>query len=410
MLKNTRTTELNSMIAGASPTRGENKSSYAYGEAVADDFALRLLARDYKDGYVDLAISENTGVLGQDFVLPAPNSPAKPNVLPPAVESPAPAKKAAPRKLSLKEELVRAAPVYDQAVACMRQVMATAVKGKVQTRTATESVDAIVSSLERNPDAMLCLPRMRQRDAYTYTHCVNVSVLLAGYALRAGMGRNKAVIYGLAGLFHDLGKSLLPVSLLSARRKLSHTEQTLVTRHPMLGHELLSSLPHVHGEVLKAALEHHERYDGSGYPKGLSGKAISDIGHIAAIADTFDALSSRRPYKGALYPHKTLGIMYQMRKKEFHPEYMERFVRMVGIYPVGSVVELRDGYRGVVTASNYTNPMLPVVTLALDPKGRPMCLHEFDMAKGESSRIARCLPPELSGIDPGQTLGIAARL
>lgn len=407
MLKNTRTIELNSMLAGAAPARGENKRSSIYGESDADDFALRLLARDYRDGYVDLALSPEPGLLAPDLGLPAQ---MVPNLLPAAVESPAPAKKPRSRKRSLKGELALAAPVYDRAVACMRQFMTAAVTGKVQIKGATEVVEGVVESLERNPDAMLCLPRIRQRDAYTYTHSVNVAILLAGYALRSGLGRNRALSYGLAGLLHDLGKALLPVSLLSARRKLSHTEQTLVTRHPLLGHDLLSGLPHAQDDVLKAALEHHERYDGSGYPKGLSGKAISDIGHAAAIADTYDALSSRRPYKGALYPHRTLGMMYQMRKKEFHPEHMERFVRMLGIYPVGSVIELKDGYRGVVTASNYANPMLPVVTLALDPKGCSMCPHELDMAKGETSPIARCLAPEVSGIDPRQTLGISPRL
>jgi hypothetical protein len=80
----------------------------------------------------------------------------------------------------------------------------------------------------------------------------------------------------------------------------------------------------------------------------------------------------------------------------------------VGIYPVGSVVELQDGYRGVVTGSNYTNPILPVVTLALDPDGHAMCLHECDLAKDGVAGIARCLPPETSGIDPGRVLGIPA--
>jgi HD-GYP domain-containing protein (c-di-GMP phosphodiesterase class II) len=247
---------------------------------------------------------------------------------------------------------------------------------------------------------------LRQRDAYIYAHCVNVSVLLAAYALVSGKPRAKVIIYALAGLFHDVGKALLPVALLSARRTLSVTEQTLVMRHPMMGCDLLAALPDLHSEVIMAALEHHERYDGSGYPKGIAGDAISEIGHLASIADTYDALSSRRPYKGATLPHKTLGVLYQMRRKHFHPELVERFVRMVGIYPVGSVVELKDGYRGVITASNYSNPMLPVVTLALDSQGGFMCAHECDMATEAVSGIARCVPTEVSGLDPCRALGV----
>lgn len=313
------------------------------------------------------------------------------------------------RRLSLKEEFPRAVRTYDNAVACVREIMSGAAEGRLQSGRAISVVEDIVSSLERNPDALVCLPRFRQRDAYTYSHCVNVSVLLAAFAMRAGKNRPQILTFALAGLFHDLGKALLPVSLLNARRKLSATEQTLVIRHPLLGCELLAELPGVRSEMLMAALEHHERYDGSGYPKGLSGGAISEMGHICAIADAYDAISSRRPYKGALFPHRTLGVMYQMRKKHFHPELMEKFVRLVGIYPVGSVVELKDGYRGVVTASNYNNPMQPVVTLAMDPSGTPMCLHECDLAKDQVAGIKRCLAPEVSGLDACRAMGFALR-
>ncbi len=310
------------------------------------------------------------------------------------------------RRVPLREEMPSAVRAYDFAVACMREAMASAGQGRFQGGAASDAALGLVESLERNIDALLCLPRMQQRDDYMYTHGVNVATLLAAYAMVSGKPRRKVLIYALAGLFHDIGKVLLPAALLNARRQLSITEQTLVMRHPMLSCDLLATLPDLHSEVIMAALEHHERYDGSGYPKGLSGDAISDVGHLAAVADSYDALSSHRPYKGPLFPHKTLGVLYQMRQKQFHSETVEKFVRMVGIYPVGSIVELKDGYRGVVTASNYTNPMLPLVTLALDPQGTAMCPHECDMATEAVSGIARCLPPEGSGIDPCRALGI----
>ena len=405
MLKHTSATEFTSMMKGAAFLRGEDKVPFVPRGAVDDDLALRLLAQGFRDSYIDLALSGRTGLPERDFSFPAPTGA---NILPPVVETPVTPKKAASGKLGLKEELQKAAPVYDQAVACIRRIMITAVSGKLQTGTALEVMEGIVSSLARNPDAMLCLPRLRRSDAYTYMHCVNVAALLAGFALRSCLDRGKALLYGLAGLFHDLGKALLPVSLLNARRKLSPTEQTLVTRHPMLGFDLLSSLPYAQPELLQASLEHHERYNGSGYPKGLAGNAISGMGRLVAIADFYDALSSRRPYKTALNPHKTLGVMYQMRKKAFHPEQLDHFVRMVGIYPAGSVVELEDGHRGIVTAGNYVNPKRPVVTLVMDPRGRSLRPRECDMAKGETAAIVRCLAPELSGIDLCRTLGLSA--
>jgi HD-GYP domain len=366
------------------------------------DLAVSLLKKGYQDAYVDLARSEASLLMQKEYSHQTePHSGKAEDAHQQHADRHAPGK-----RMRLREEMPRAIAAYDHAVSCVRDFMATASQGRLDAAPALEAVVGLVDSLERNVDALLCLPRMRQRDAYLYTHCVNVSVLLAAYALVSGEGRDRVMTNAVAGIFHDIGKALLPVALLSARRKLSLTEQTLVMRHPMLGSNLLSTFPSVQAEVLQAALEHHERFDGSGYPKGLAGKAISHMGRLTAIADTYDALSSRRPYKGALFPHKTLGVLYQLRQSQFHPDMVETFVRMIGIYPVGSVVELKDGYRGVVTGSNFDNPMLPVVTLALDPQGGTMCAQECDMAKEAVSMIVRCLPIEVSGIDPCSAMGI----
>ncbi|MDL2291468.1 HD-GYP domain-containing protein [Desulfovibrio sp. OttesenSCG-928-F20] len=389
--------DLFNSLPGASP-REMKSDAPALAEAV-DAMGVRLAARQYAEACLDLAKADVSALVSRkdDSALPRGNAAIK-NIG---------VRRSAPRALSLREEMPHAVRAYDYLAACVRRLMASAGNGMLDTGSVAPAIEGLIGSLERNPDALLCLPRMRQRDAYIYTHSVNVSVLLAAFAMQAGGDHTKIATYALAGLFHDLGKALLPVSLLNARRKLGPTEQTLVTRHPMLGCDLLAVLPDLRSEVLLATLEHHERYDGSGYPKGLYGDAISEMGHLTGIADTYDALSSRRPYKGSLFPHRTLGVMYQMRKKQFHPVLMEKFVRLVGIYPVGSVVELKDGYRGVVTAGNYANPMQPVVTLALDPGGNSMRQHECDLARDGVAAIARCLPPELSGIDPCHALGLA---
>jgi HD-GYP domain-containing protein (c-di-GMP phosphodiesterase class II) len=230
--------------------------------------------------------------------------------------------------------------------------------------------------------------------------------LLAAYALGDEKDRATVMGYGLAGLLHDVGKAMLPVSLLNARRKLNENEQRLVRLHPLLAYEFLSSFADIRRNVLRAVLEHHERYDGSGYPRGISADKISEIGQLAGIADTYDALSSQRPFQNAVNPHKSLGLMYRMRKKDFHPLLVEKFVRLMGIYPVGSVVELKDGYKGVVSAGNPNNPMKPSVILVRDPQGKSMRLHECDLAKGAAADISHYIPVELSGIDPCLTLGL----
>lgn len=394
----------------ASAMPGIGRSGQGSSPAASSDttVAAGILAMEYQDAYIDLARSPGAAASGHgaiDSLARLANATEKKVAVAHLVAA---KEYAGPQaKLALRDEMPHAVAAYDKAVSCVREVMGSASQGRFQSFNADEVVEGLVNSLERNVDALLCLPRIRQsRDPYVYTHSVNVAVLLGAFALRTGKDRASVLVHTLAGLFHDIGKALLPVSLLNAKRTLSPTEQTLVTRHPMLGCELLASLPSVQTEVLLAALEHHERFDGSGYPKGISGTAISEIGHLSAIADAYDALSSRRPYKGAIVPHKTLGVLFQMRRKHFHAEMVERFVRLVGIYPVGSVVELKDGYRAVVSASNYANPMLPTVTLARDNQGGIMCRHECNMATDAVSGISRCLAPEVCGIDLCEALGI----
>jgi HD-GYP domain-containing protein (c-di-GMP phosphodiesterase class II) len=327
----------------------------------------------------------------------------KENVQGEAAPKPKPAITAQP-KVSLFEEIPFALRAYEQAVACIRQMMAHASLDRMMTGQVIQAVDDIVASLENNSDALLCLPRLRPFGSYTYAHSVNVCVLMAAFAQSTGRSRSEITTAALAGLFHDLGKAKLPISILNSQRQLTDTEEILIMRHPLLGCGLLASLPDMPNEVMMAALEHHERYDGSGYPKGSSASDISEVGHLTAIADAYDAISSQRPYKDALLPHKTLGVMFKQREKHFHPVLLDKFVRMVGIYPVGSVVELQDGYWGIVTGNSFSSPMLPVVTLFMDPDGRSMPQHEFDLAKEKVAKIARCVPAEAVGIDPCRVL------
>lgn len=413
MLKLISTVECATDDANGMTAPGSGEVGNGMAPPLQGDLGLRMVAEEYKEQYLELARTGIEDLCQKLSVAPAPMAFADG---PRTGDQPRKARKTVaalkilrtgtPRKNGLRRELPHAMLAYQRAVDCVRKLMAYASTGRMYSGPVDDVVAGLVDSLERNADALLCMPRLKQRDHYTYTHCVNVSVLLAAFMLAEGESRERAIAYGVAGMMHDLGKALLPVSLLCARRTLCKTEQALVTRHPVLGYELLAEQGNLSDEALLAALEHHERYDGSGYPRGLSGDAISHIGHLAAIADTFDAISSRRPYKGALFPHKSLGIMYQMRQKQFHPELLERFVRMIGIYPVGSIVELKDGYRGVVTASNEKFPTLPVVTLVIDRRGLRMPLHECDLARDPVAAISRCLSLEQAGFDPASALGL----
>jgi HD-GYP domain-containing protein (c-di-GMP phosphodiesterase class II) len=369
----------------------------------SENTVQQILAQGYREVYVDLALSEANIAKRYGLAADCLTEPSASRI--PAIRSGS--RQAPSRRATLREELPHAVRLHDEAVDCARRLMHFAGKGRLCKDMAEEMIGKLTDSLERNPDALFCLSFMRCHAPYVYTHCVNVAVLLAAFSLGAGSDKSRVMAYGLAGLLCDLGKAMLPVSLLSARRKLTDAEQALMRRHPMIVCEILSSSSGVCAEAFTAALEHHERYDGSGYPHGLSGDDLSELGQLAGIADSYDAMSSSRPFKSAAPPHKALAMLYHMRGKAFHSLLLERFVRMAGVYPVGSVVELTDGYRGVVSAVNPENPAKPSVTLVLDPQGRSMRLHEFDLARDAVADISRCIPAELSGIDPAFILGLA---
>jgi len=314
-------------------------------------------------------------------------------------------------KIGLREEIAEAVKVYDLTVACIRKALPTiAMRKIVEIEPLEHAVTMLVASLERNRDALICLTKIRGADGYVFSHATNVCIFAAAFALSCGSSRVEAIAVGLAGLLHDVGMALLPMTLLKSPTQLSPTEQVLVRRHPLIAGELLSTMPNLHSQILFAALEHHERYDGKGYPAGLSGSKISFIGHLTAISSAFDAMTSPRRHRAALAVHVALGEMFKQRNRQFHPAMLENFIKMVGVYPVGSAVILQDGYCGVVTASSSDNPTRPVITLLQDSKGHPMVPLELDMGKECVTSIAQCVSPAEKGIDVYSVLGVSSRL
>jgi HD-GYP domain-containing protein (c-di-GMP phosphodiesterase class II) len=279
--------------------------------------------------------------------------------------------------------------------------------GKLNMEPAGAIIERITDSLERNADALVSLCRLRRTDSYTYMHCVNVAVLTALFARNEGKDREQVFACALAGLFHDLGKSMVPPTVLNAPRKLTNAERIAMNEHPRKGYEQLKSVPGIQPEVLLGALHHHEKFNGTGYPQGLSGKEISEIGFIVGAADIYDALTSKRVYKEAMFPHRALGIMYEMRNKDLPTETLVHFIRMLGVYPVGSIVEMSDGSRGIVSMSNPEQPVKPVVTLVRNPLGKAMPLRTYDLAENSGGlEIERCIAPENTDIDPATVLGL----
>ncbi|UZP67000.1 HD-GYP domain-containing protein [Desulfovibrio mangrovi] len=316
-----------------------------------------------------------------------------------------------PPIIPVAEEMDKAKSVYSDTVRYARTLMDGVRMGKaIDLEDSSLLVEEIIGSVTRNCDALTGLSKLRTFDEYTFSHCVNVSVLSVVFGRFLGKTEDELRMLGQAGLFHDVGKQLVPSAVLNKPGRLTPEEFAVIKQHPLLG------CKHLYGQddgrrieqaIMMGMLEHHEKFNGTGYPRGLSGDGISEMGRIIAVVDVYDALSSRRVYKAPMHPHKALGLMYSMRGKEFHPGYVERFIKCLGIYPVGSTVRLNTGHVAVVTISNPREPLHPLITVVADKAG-PIVPRKLDLAGQYKVRIESTLDPLEVGIDPVAVLEKAA--
>lgn len=307
------------------------------------------------------------------------------------------------RQVALDEELATASTVYADCLRIAHGVL-NDVKagGDVDVEASGVVVDSIIASAVRNPDALLALSKLRRHDAYTFTHGVNVGVLAVAFGCSLGFGPEELKELGLAGLFHDVGKTGISDAILNKPGRLTDEEFERIKAHPDLGVLLLAG----HGlsdGVLRGVGEHHEKQNGHGYPKGLSGQDVHPWGAIVGVADVYDALTSRRSYKDPMLPTRALGVLYSLRGKEFRPELVERFIKFMGPYPVGTFVRLENGLFGVVSASNPARPLLPEVLVVLAPDRLPLAPWRMRLQDGgeqAASPIVEALDPKAYGVDP----------
>ncbi len=233
------------------------------------------------------------------------------------------------------------------------------------------SIDEMVESIIRNPDALLLLTQLRDKDADSYGQAVDVAIYLLAFGRHLGFPKEELRLLGVGGLLQDIGKLKLPVELLRKKDKFTAEEREIAESHVLYSVEILRKTPGIPPAVIELVATHHERQDGSGYPRGLSGESIGALGSMAAIVDTFSALTRERPYTNSVSPREALEIMSAWRGKYLHGGLLERFVQCIGIYPVGSLVELNTGEVAVVLSQNRIYHFKPKLIRILDPDKKP---------------------------------------
>jgi len=264
----------------------------------------------------------------------------------------------------LHQEIERAARICTQSKQAVVSMFQEARMGKaVDANGAQQLVEEISDSLARNASALISLARLKTADDYTYMHSVAVCAMMVALARQLGLDEAQTRSLGLAGLMHDLGKAVMPEEVLNKPGKLTEAEFSIMKSHPVAGHRLLLQVGKADPMALEVCLHHHEKVDGSGYPEGLKGNDISLFAKMGAVCDVYDAITSNRPYKSGWDPAESLRKMAEWAEGHFDQRVFQAFVKILGIYPVGSLLRLTSGRIGVVveqTTKSLTTPRVKV--------------------------------------------------
>ena len=271
------------------------------------------------------------------------------------------------KKMSLPqeyEEQEKAAKLIEFARPAMMLMFEEARMGKaVDVKSVMPLVDDVTASIARNPGTLISLLRLKTSDDYTYMHSLAVCALMVGLSNELSLSADITLQAGLAGLLHDIGKSALSAAVLQKAGPLTELEFSHVRTHPRAGHALLKNSADI-GEIpLDVVLHHHEKVDGSGYPDGLNDTEISLYSKMAAVCDVYDAITSNRPYKAGWEPSESIKKMASWRENHFDDRIFRAFVKMIGIYPVGSVVKTNSEKLGIVVEHNRDALLRPKIKL-----------------------------------------------
>lgn len=219
----------------------------------------------------------------------------------------------------------------------------------------------IIDSVFENPNALCCLSLIKNADEYLLEHSLNCSILMAVFAKHLGFDKELIEELSLSGLLMDTGMATIPADILSKTGPLTKQERSIIHTHVDIGIDVLEQASDTSDTVLNVIANHHERLDGSGYPAGKSNDEISTYSRMAAIVDTYDALTSNRPYRDALNPTTALKQLLAKHTGTLDQSLIQQFIKCIGVHPVGSVVKTASGKLAIVVTANKDDPLKPKI-------------------------------------------------
>lgn len=268
-----------------------------------------------------------------------------------------------------------------------------------------ETVNECVDSIIRNPDALMWLSKIKNKDDYTAEHSLNVGILAINFGRHLGKERDELEKLGLCGMLHDIGKTQTPLEILNKEDRFTPEEFAIMRRHAEDGQRILIGHHGVYHGCVDVCHNHHEALDGSGYPRGLKEHAINEYTRIVSICDVYDAITSDRCYKRGKSTLDALRILYEGRGRRYDTQLVIEFIRCIGLYPAGSLVELENRCVGIVTSNNYRDRRLPRVYLIRDEHGEMLDKpYTIDLTK--ITQGAKLVPYRIHKVLPNGTHGI----
>ncbi len=275
---------------------------------------------------------------------------------------------------------------------------------------ARKIIDGLARLVTQDRTSLMALTALKKYDNYTFTHMVNVSALAMAQARSLNIEGPLLREFGFAALMHDIGKVNTPLEVLNKPGKLTGEEFDVMKRHVIDGAHILRRTPEMPALAPIVAFEHHLKQDLSGYPEKIGSRKLNLCTMIVSIADVFDALRSNRPYREGMATVRIRSVMGEQGNPAFNQVLLKRFVNLMGLFPIGTLVHLNKGEVAVVTAEHPTDPFRPQVKILMDPSGAliedPPLANTWERdSRGEHPHaVVEAIDPESVDIDPLQYL------
>ncbi|MDG1752364.1 MAG: HD-GYP domain-containing protein [Thalassotalea sp.] len=300
-------------------------------------------------------------------------------------------------EIPLDNELKKASDLYKNAKNLQSKILEQIKQEKslpgddIQTTT-----DAMVDSIFRNQDALTCMSRLQTKDVQLTEHSLNVAILMSVFAKHLNIDKRIIQELALGAFLHDIGIVLIPKEILNKKSALTTEENKIMQSHVALGIKLLEDTPSISYIAIQMVKEHHERLDGSGYPKQLKGKEISKYGRMIAIVNAYDSMTSNRPYKNSIHPINAFKALIAESPDAYDEELVEKFIQCLGVYPVGTLVKLNSGKLGLISKLNKKKPLRPYVRVFYNTRmNQAIPIEEINLSESKyKDQIDRCIKPE----------------